>query len=177
MRYSIFYIVLMLCFPAAKADIYKCEGANGQTIFSQMPCGKNQQNVTGKVNSEMPSGKSSEAENSDDYMKKYGGKVDFTGPSGYGNFSKAAAIIDVAAQKGRACEWAIKVDHKYDTCQDFMGYIVEGNRYSQASDYLTKLSKKKPNDVSSSDWDSVLRDMKNVVKYKNLVVQSFGSSR
>ncbi|MDD4966495.1 DUF4124 domain-containing protein [Halothiobacillus sp.] len=170
--------IFLIGIAAAHADIYKCKDANGQITFSQLPCGGvEQQNITGSVKSEMPSVRQIGTQDDDDYLKRYSGPVDFSDSSDYGNFSKAAAIISVASQKGRDCEWAIKVDHKYNKCQDFIAFTVEGNRFSQAVNYLKTLTKNNSGDISASDWNSVNYDMKNVIKYKNFAIQSFSSGR
>lgn len=156
---------------SAIADVYKCTGPKGAVTYSQLPCDGDQKNITGQVNEEtMPYGLGIQSK--EDFAKKYSGHVNFSGDSDYENFAKAAAIISVASQKGRDCEWALKVDHRYQKCQDFLAYVVPGHRYTLAASFLSKLAEKNPAEVSQSDWRSVLYDTKQVTKYRQYVLQA-----
>ena len=162
---SILWAALVMSVPA-QADINKCKNPDGSLYYTdkQCPADSRLEESIAKKPANIPANTSS----------KFPEIVNF-GDGIYQQFSKAQSIVKMAAVEGRNCEWSITVKGNALDCVKFMGVIVEGGAYSQAVTKIIALPEEDKNkELSTSDFNEVLADVKKVVKYKNYMLTSMG---
>ncbi|MFT0212832.1 DUF4124 domain-containing protein [Pseudomonas sp. F1_0610] len=156
-------LLFLLLVPSfASAEIYKCTNSAGQIEFRQTPC------LSG--NSELVQSSPAVKIPKPELTARYMDPLELPA-STIGKMAKISALMDIANIKARDCRVDLEVRKKYDTCKDFLAFIVEGSQYDQAMQIATNLTTEEIKEVEF-EYKQLFPKLKRVIQAKEFALAS-----